>query len=790
MRRDRRPAGVTDAAGDAMSSQPTDRLSQAKTLIAAGQRGKAEAVLRQILKTAPGKPLPLQMLAELRRKAGDSTEAIELFARLWSAGTGPSKAGLSLARLLIAAKQLNEAETVLQQVLDRLPDQIEARLLLVDLRRKQRDPQQAEALLQQGWSLCPGEPRIGLPLIEMLVARKALPEAEAVLRPLLEADPDALELRLQLAEFRRRQGDAEEAEALLRQGWSRHPASVAPVLDLSKLLARVGRTEEAETVLVQALEAAPTHPELLVALGKRQAASHRDAEAIKTFERAIETPESPTEAWLGLAHASGRLVSTRLALEKLAQALAAKQDDPDVHYALASHLQQIGCLPEAEMVASSAASRFPGDLDLQTLGFRLDVITGRYDDALAHVARLPDKTRKDHRLRNRLKAVLFKAQWRVEEARNLYRASNAPELDAPEYRLLADINLMALDVVEARRCLREANRRTPQRRMLNVSQGLVGEILNDFWTDPQALAAGQAAREQDKLENWVATVDAHRHHTGCAIGFMIHLRQTGAFDQKPAEADEGAAAIPRHIHQFWDTPEIPDDVMTLMGSWRAHNPGWSYTLHSLDSAREWLRQVSDSRLLRAFRHMPTIAGKVDLLRLAVLFAEGGVYADADDRCLASLDAVISGRGLVLRQEHYGSIGNNFIAVRPHHPVIGQALEDAVSAVLRGDRESIWLSTGPGLMTRTVATHLVDDPRRLETLGRDLLVLDQPEITRFCVSGCRVSYKHSDRNWQAREFHNLPNIVRSTTPPQPAADLPVSSPPASATSLPPAPGALH
>ncbi|MDR6951861.1 putative Zn-dependent protease [Ancylobacter sp. 3268] len=771
-----------------MSSQPTDRLGQAKALIAAGQRGKAEALLRQILKSAPGKPLPLQMLAELRRKAGDSTEAMELFARLWSAGTGPSKAGLSLARLLVAAKQLDEAETVLRQVLDRVPDQTEARLLFVDLRRKQRDLQEAEALLQQGWSLAPGEPRIGLPLIEMLMARKALPEAEAVLRRLLEADPDTLELQLQLAELRRRQGDAAEAEALLRQACSRHPSAITPVLELSKLLARAGRAEEAETVLVQALEAAPAHPELLVALGKQQAAAHRDAEAIKTFERAIETPESPTEAWLGLASASGRLVSTRLALEKLAEALAAKHDDPDVHFALANHLLQIGCLAEAEMVASSAVGRFPGDLDLQRLGFRLDVITGRYEAALAHLARLPRKTRKDHWLHNRLKAGLLKAQWRVEEARDLYRGPNLPELDASTYRLLADIHLMALDVVEARRCLREANRRTPQRRMLNVSQGLAGEIVNDFWTDPQALAAGQAARQQDKLENWIATVDAHRHHTGCAIGFMIHLRQAGAFAEKPAEPGD-RAAIPRHIHQFWDTPEIPDDVMTLMGSWRARNPGWSYTLHSLDSAREWLRQISDSQLLRAFRQMPTIAGKVDLLRLAVLFAEGGVYADADDRCLAPLDSVIAGRGLVLRQEHYGSIGNNFIAVRPHHPIIGQALEDAVSAVLRGDRESIWLSTGPGLMTRTVATHLVDDPRRVEALGRDLLVLDQPEITRFCVSGCRVSYKHTARNWQSREFRTPPHIVHSAAAPEPAAARPVPSPPASAAPPAPAPRAL-
>ncbi|MBS7545900.1 tetratricopeptide repeat protein [Ancylobacter oerskovii] len=741
-----------------MSSEPTDRFSKAKALIAAGQPGKAEPLLRQILKSSPGKPTPLMMLAELRRKAGDREEATTLFRRLWADGSGPSKAGLSLARLLIAAKAQEEAETVLRQVLEAVPDQLEARLLLVDLRRRQRDQQDAEALLQQGWSLRPGEARLGLPLVEILMARRALPEAEAVLRPLLDAPPDDLDILLQLAELRRRQGDTAEAESLLRQGRTRHPSNAAPVLELSHLFARTGKADEAEAVLVEALEASPEHPGLLVALGRRQSATHRDAEAMQTFERAIATPDSPTDAWLGLANAAGRLVSTRLALEKLAQALAAKNDDPAVHFALANHLLHIGCLPEAEMVASAAIARFPGDTDLRTLAFRLELATGRHEDALASLARLPDKTRKDHRLRTRLRASLLKGQWRVDEARDLYRTGKLPEMAAPEYRLLADIHLMALDVVEARNCLREVNRRTPQRRSMNVSQGLAGEILNDFWTDTEALAAGQAARRQDTLGNWVATVNAHRHHTGCAVGFMIHLRQSGRFDAKPVAPD--LAAIPRHIHQFWDTPEIPDDVMTLMGSWRAHNPGWSYTLHSLDSTREWLRQVSDTDLLRAFRRMPTIAGKVDLLRLAVLFAEGGVYADADDRCLGSLDAVLAGRGLVLRQEHYGSIGNNFIAVRPGHPVIGRALEEAVEAVLRGDRESIWLSTGPGLMTRILATYLVDDPTRIDTLGGEVLVLDQPKITGFCVSGCRVTYKHTDRNWQAREFQKLPNIVRT------------------------------
>ncbi|GAB4073439.1 hypothetical protein GCM10028812_53820 [Ancylobacter sonchi] len=540
-------------------------------------------------------------------------------------------------------------------------------------------------------------------------------------------------------------GHTDEAEALVDHDWSQCRATVP--LDLAKLLTRAGRAEAAEAVLHRALDAFPEHPELLLALGRRQFANQQYAEAIETFERAIQTTGSPTDAWIGLASVIGRASSMRLAKDKLTGALTVKGDDPALHVALANQLLSMGFLDEAEKVTFSAKSRFMNDTAIKRLYIRLHIISGRFDEAAVAISTLPNKTYKDIRRNTYLTASLLKEQWRVDEVLSLYKTPN--RLETSEYRLLADVRLMALDVAGARSSLGEAYRRIPQRRMLNVSQGLAGEILNDFWTDSDALSAGQAAREHDTLHGWVETVRANRHHTGCAMGFMIYLRQSGVLSEKECNSNYGS--ITRHIHQFWDTLDIPDDVSALMKEWKISNPDWTYTCHSLSSVREWLQGHPDQRLVRAFRQTTSVAGKADLLRLAILFDAGGVYVDADDRCVAPLDAFLKGRELVLRQEHYGSIGNNFIAVRPHHPVIGQALDQALTAVLRGDRESIWLSTGPGLLTRVLASYITDDPSRLEALGREIIIFDRPNINRFCVSGCRVSYKYSEKNWQAREF---------------------------------------
>jgi mannosyltransferase OCH1-like enzyme len=147
--------------------------------------------------------------------------------------------------------------------------------------------------------------------------------------------------------------------------------------------------------------------------------------------------------------------------------------------------------------------------------------------------------------------------------------------------------------------------------------------------------------------------------------------------------------------QFWDAPEPPADLAPLMESWRALNPGWSYQRFDLASATAFLKARAPAAVQSAFLHAGDAATKADLFRLAFLALEGGVYADADDRCLAPLEPVrASGVALFGYQEDVGSLANDLIGAAPGHPMLARALADASAALLRGDRDMPWLCTGP------------------------------------------------------------------------------------------------
>jgi hypothetical protein len=115
------------------------------------------------------------------------------------------------------------------------------------------------------------------------------------------------------------------------------------------------------------------------------------------------------------------------------------------------------------------------------------------------------------------------------------------------------------------------------------------------------------------------------------------------------------------------------------------------------------------------------------------------------------DLHVPGARLLLYQEDFGTIGNNVIGAVPGHPVIGRALRLAVEAINRGDKDILWLSTGPGLLTRAFAASLADLGREpLAALG-DTVVLEHGELQRTVSIHCLVGYKNTERHWSRTAF---------------------------------------
>jgi hypothetical protein len=103
--------------------------------------------------------------------------------------------------------------------------------------------------------------------------------------------------------------------------------------------------------------------------------------------------------------------------------------------------------------------------------------------------------------------------------------------------------------------------------------------------------------------------------------------------------------------------------------------------------------------------------------------------------------------LVLYREYLGTLGNNFLAAAPDHPVIRAALVQATAAINRGDQEILWLSTGPGLITRSVAQQLATGDALLGALR----IWSRREMLRFVSIHCSAGYKDTVQHWTRAAF---------------------------------------
>ena len=198
---------------------------------------------------------------------------------------------------------------------------------------------------------------------------------------------------------------------------------------------------------------------------------------------------------------------------------------------------------------------------------------------------------------------------------------------------------------------------------------------------------------------------------------------------------------------------MPDDIRKLCEGWRAAHPDHAYACFSRASAAGFLDATRIAGVRLAFERAVEPAMKADIFRLAYLFFVGGFYLDADDRCLAPLTTIDTGDcDLIIHQEDYGTVGNNFLGAAPRHPAIGMALAGAIEALNRGDADVVWLATGPGLLTRALARHLAEDlPERLARTR----VLQRHELRHSLAMHCASSYKLTGRHWIRSVFHRAP-----------------------------------
>jgi hypothetical protein len=385
-------------------------------------------------------------------------------------------------------------------------------------------------------------------------------------------------------------------------------------------------------------------------------------------------------------------------------------------------------------------------------GFLIELPTGGPPAAAACLAAAPAVTAAERARLCQLRGQAAEAAWQLEAAVAQYEAALAlaPE-DAGLHLDMTRAQMLRFDAAAARTHLHRAARLQAgiarlERRSTNPSQTHYGQILDEYALEPEGLAALAAQRDRpaaERIEPLLALLRRLPDFTPAAVALLLALREAGQFTPVPP----GAGPIPRRIAQFWTDPTPPEDVAAILRSWAEHHPAHALQRFDDAAARDFLASRFSPEVRAAYARIRQPAQKADLFRLAWLYAEGGWYVDADDRCLAPLDGLApAGAGFVAYQEDLGTLANNLLGSVPLHPLIGRALELAVAALRRGDEDLLWLATGPGLLTRAFATTLATSCLGWPGWLAQLAVLDRFTVFGSVAVACFTGYKAAGRHW--------------------------------------------
>lgn len=229
---------------------------------------------------------------------------------------------------------------------------------------------------------------------------------------------------------------------------------------------------------------------------------------------------------------------------------------------------------------------------------------------------------------------------------------------------------------------------------------------------------------------------------GHAARSLLERVRSAALPCPPAAPSDGAP-IPSQLLFYWQGPNCTA-VLRSLRRWQALHP--HHTLRCLDrqGARDWLADRALSAPLALFDRLEQPAARADLLRLCLLWHEGGVWADVDEYPrLPVLPWLQGARGICVIEQGMGAVANSFIAAVPQLPLIGRALHHALHRLQTpGAVPNPWWQSGPAAMTLALAETL-DAPG--EAAG--LRVLDQRSYERRVATTLPLPHKRGPDHWR-------------------------------------------
>lgn len=173
--------------------------------------------------------------------------------------------------------------------------------------------------------------------------------------------------------------------------------------------------------------------------------------------------------------------------------------------------------------------------------------------------------------------------------------------------------------------------------------------------------------------------------------------------------------IPPILSQTWKSQDLPAEGARLAATWRALNPELEYRLYDDDDARNVVAEAFPD-FLGDYERLPLPILKADVFRYAVLWRDGGIYADIDMECLRPISHLLAhGTCLFSIEAHLTAkrqaelnysrpiqIANCIMAAPPRSRLFASLVKHAISCVRAAPDiapANVEDITGPRMLTR-------------------------------------------------------------------------------------------
>ena len=151
---------------------------------------------------------------------------------------------------------------------------------------------------------------------------------------------------------------------------------------------------------------------------------------------------------------------------------------------------------------------------------------------------------------------------------------------------------------------------------------------------------------------------------------------------------------PNTIVQYWNTPELPNDIAELVETWKNYNPSMEHKLFGYEEACAFIGQHYNSEVESLFKLAALPAMQSDIFRVAYCLKMGGFYVDCGIRCKAPIQPLLSSDLLLLVRKWHGGIMNGAIGCRAGHPALEWIWNRILKNLKERNSNDVWRLTGP------------------------------------------------------------------------------------------------